>query len=91
MSNVEVCLEHSRLLMTQLEESSPGPELTCPDYFRKIFEQLPEQFTLSDLYALTQAAQINDRTVRRHLSRLEPQYITRLSAGVYSKKTPPAA
>ena len=91
LSIVDVCLEHSRLLMTQLEESSPVPELTCPDYFRKIFEQLPEQFTLSDLYALTQAAQINDRTVRRHLSRLEPQYITRLSAGVYSKKTPPAA
>ena len=91
LSIVDVCLEHSRLLMTQLEESSPVPELTCPDYFRKIFEQLPEQFTLSDLYALTQVAQINDRTVRRHLSRLEPQYITRLSAGVYSKKTPPAA
>ena len=88
---MDVCLEHSRLLMTQLEEASQIPELTCPDYFRQIFEQLPERFTLSELYTLSQAARINDRTVRRHLSRLEPQYITRLSPGVYRKNTPPAA
>ena len=91
LSIVDVCLEHSRLLMTQLEEASQIQELTCPDYFRQIFEQLPERFTLSELYTLSQAARINDRTVRRHLSRLEPLYITRLSAGVYRKNLPPAA
>ena len=88
---VDVCLEHSRLLMTQLKASDETPELTCPDYFRQLFDRLPAEFNLSDLYALTQAVGISDRTVRRHLSRLEPQYITRLSPGLYRKTSAPAA
>jgi hypothetical protein len=88
---VDVCLEHSRLLMTQLKASDETPELTCPDYFRQLFDRLPAEFNLSDLYALTQAVGISDRTVRRHLSRLEPQYITRLSPGLYRKTPIPAA
>ena len=52
---VDVCLEHSRLLMTQLKASDETPELTCPDYFRQLFDRLPAEFNLSDLYALTQA------------------------------------
>lgn len=91
LSIVDVCLEHSRLLMTQLQNSSSLPELTCPDYFRKIFDRLEDEFTLSDLYELSQSAGINERTVRRHLSRLEPAYITRLSAGRYRKNSSPAA
>lgn len=88
---VDVCLEHSRLLMTQLRTSDETPELSCPDYFRQIFDRLPAEFNLSDLYALTQSVGISDRTVRRHLSRLEPAYITRLSPGLYRKTIAPAA
>ena len=91
LSIVDVCLEHSRLLMTQLTAPADIPELTCPDYFRKIFDRLDDQFTVSDLYALSQAAGISDRSVRRHLSRLEPVFITRLSHGLYRKNTSPAA
>lgn len=77
--------------MTQLVASTDTPELTCPDYFRKIFEALGEEFTLSDLYTLAQSAGISDRTVRRHLSRLEPVYITRLSPGTYRKNNSPSS
>ena len=75
----------SRLLMTQLQVNTETPELSCPDNFRKIFESLPEQFTLSDLYPLCQSAGIGERAVRRYLSRLQPAFITRLSRGVYRK------
>lgn len=88
---VDVCLEHSRLLMTQLRTSDETPELTCPDYFRQLFDRLSDEFNISDLYALTQAVGISDRTVRRHLSRLEPTYITRLSPGLYRKTSSSAA
>lgn len=91
LSIVDVCLEHSRLLMTQLTAPADIPELTCPDYFRKIFDRLDDQFTVSDLYALSQEVGISDRSVRRHLSRLEPVFITRLSHGLYRKNTSPAA
>ena len=77
--------------MTQLTAPADIPELTCPDYFRKIFDRLDDQFTVSDLYALSQEVGISDRSVRRHLSRLEPVFITRLSHGLYRKNTSPAA
>lgn len=41
LSVIDVCLAHSRLLMTQLSASADIPELTCPDYFRSIFDRLP--------------------------------------------------
>ncbi|WP_337942112.1 DUF3987 domain-containing protein [Parabacteroides sp.] len=91
LSVIDVCLAHSRLLMTQLSASADIPELTCPDYFRSIFDRLPEEFTLAELYELGEAVHISDRTIRRHLSRLEPLHITRLSPGLYRKNTPPAA
>lgn len=87
---VDVCLSHSRLLMTQLADATDLPDLTCPDYFRKIFDSLGQQFTLAEVYVLSQEAGITDRTVRRHLSRLEPRYITRIAPGIYRKNTPPA-
>lgn len=85
---VDVCLSHSRLLMTQLASPTDLPDLTCPDYFRKIFDSLGQQFTLAEVYALSQEVSIPDRTVRRHLSRLEPLFITRIAPGVYRKNTP---
>lgn len=85
MAITGVCIEHSRLLMTQLQVDTETPELSCPDNFRKIFNSLPEQFTLSDLYPLCQSAGIGERAVRRYLSRLQPAFITRLSRGVYRK------
>ena len=85
LSIAGVCLEHSRLLMTQLEEHTEVRELSCPDNFRKIFEQLPDQFTLSEVYTLCQSVNIGERAVRRYLSRLEPDFISRLSRGVYRK------
>lgn len=91
LSVIDVCLAHSRLLMTQLAASPDIPELRCPDNFRTIFDRLPDQFTLSDVYALAEPARINPRSVRRYLSRLEPQHITRVFHGVYRKNLPPAA
>lgn len=91
MAITEVCLEHSRLLMTQLEELPGVRELCCPDRFRQVFEQLPDQFTLSDAYENCQPAGIGERAVRRYLSRLEPEYLSRISRGVYRKNKPDAA
>ena len=88
---IEVCLAHSRLLMTQLVASADIPELTCPDYFRRLFEQLPEEFTLSELYTQGESVGIKERSIRRHLKRLDPHYVTRIAPGVYRKNTPPAA
>ena len=82
---------HSRLLMTQLVASADIPELTCPDYFRRLFEQLPEEFTLSELYTQGESVGIKERSIRRHLKRLDPHYVTRIAPGVYRKNTPPAA
>ncbi len=91
LSVIDVCLAHSRLLMTQLSASPDIPELRCPDSFRTIFDQLPEQFTLGEVYALAESAQIHPRSVRRYLSRLEPQHITRVFHGVYRKNMSAAA
>lgn len=91
LSIAGVCLEHSRLLMTQLEENTEVRELSCPDNFRKIFEQLPDQFNLSEVYTLCQSVNIGERAVRRYLSRLEPDFISRLSRGVYRKTHSAAA
>lgn len=91
LSITDVCLEHSRLLMTQLEEVAVTNELHCPDGFRKIFDQLPDQFNLSDLYPLCQSINMGERAVRRYLSRLEPKFITRLSRGCYQKNDLSAA
>lgn len=88
---IDVCLAHSRLLMTQLAASADIPELTCPDYFRRLFEQLPEEFTLSELYTQGESVGIKERSIRRHLKRLDPHYVTRIAPGVYRKNTPPAA
>lgn len=85
MAITGVCIEHSRLLMTQLQADTETPELSCPDNFRKIFDSLPEQFSLSDLYPLCQSAGIGERGVRRYLSRLQPAFITRVARGAYRK------
>lgn len=91
LSIVDVCLEHSRLLMTQLDEAPSMQELSCPNYFRRLFESLPEQFTLAEIYALAEAAGINERSVRRHLNRLEPKHIIRITRGVYRKIQHPSS
>lgn len=88
LSIIDVCLAHSRLLMTQLAESPDVHELTCPDSFRRLFEALPEEFTSSDVILLANEMGCSERTVRRHLRRLEPTYLVRLSRGHYRKKSP---
>ena len=86
-----VCLEHSRLLMTQLHPADDHPELTFPFKFRDVFSRLPESFTLQDAYALGTAAGFNERTVRRFLKRINPTYIRKINKGLYQKTTAPAA
>ena len=46
------CLEHSRLLMTQLRAPQDQPELTLPLKFRSVYDALPSSFTLSEVYRL---------------------------------------
>lgn len=86
-----LCLEHSRLLMTQLRPADDHPELTLPFKFRDVFDRLPASFTSQEAYALGTAYGLNERTVRRFLKRISPLYIKRVNKGIFLKNTPPAA
>ena len=62
---VETCLEHSRLLLTQLRHNESAPELSCPRKGRILLEKLPERFTLAEAYTIGEAEGMDKRLVRR--------------------------
>ena len=88
LSITTTCLEHSRLLMTQLRHPQDQPELTVPLKFRHIYDALPTQFTLQEVYCLAALEGINERSVRRFLLRATPLFISKLDRGLYRKNTP---
>ncbi|MCD7852303.1 MAG: DUF3987 domain-containing protein [Parabacteroides sp.] len=87
-SIIRTCLEHSRLLMTQLRRAEDQPELTTPLKFRSIFDVLPEQFTLPEVYRLADGSGLTERHLRQLVKCLIPLYISRVTHGVYRKDTP---
>lgn len=82
------CLEHSRLLMTQLRAPQEQPELTFPLKFRSLYTALPSSFTLPEVYRLAALEGIGERTVRRFIVRLIPVYIMKVNHGLYRKISP---
>ena len=83
------CLEHSRLLMTQLRAPQDQPELTLPLKFRSVYDALPSSFTLSEVYRLAALEGIGERTARRFIAKIIPLYIKKMTPGQYQKNTPP--
>ena len=83
------CLEHSRLLMTQLRAPQDQPELTLPLKFRSVYDALPSSFTLSEVYRLAALEGIGERTARRFIAKIIPVYIKKMTPGQYQKNTPP--
>lgn len=79
------CLEHSRLLGTQLHRNEEQPELTFPLKFRELFAHLPSEFTLQEAYALGASVNLPERTLRRSVKKLIPLYVSKLSRGLYKK------
>ena len=82
---VETCLEHSRLLLTQLRHNESAPELSCPRKGRILLEKLPERFTLAEAYTIGEAEGMDKRLVRRLIYKLNPLFIKRISHGEYQK------
>ena len=82
------CLEHSRLLMTQLRAPQDQPELTLPLKFRSIYDALPASFTLPEVYRLAALEGMSERTARRFILKLIPVYITKINHGLYRKTSP---
>ena len=82
---VETCLEHSRLLLTQLRHNEDVPELSCPRKGRILLEKLPERFVLSEAYIIGETEGMDRRTVRRLIYKLNPLFISRVSHGEYQK------
>lgn len=85
------CLEHSRLLMTQLKNDTQTPELTFPFKFRRLLELLPDHFILSEAYQAGAVLEMPERVVRRAIRKLSSLYISKISRGEYRKITPQAA
>ena len=85
---VETCLEHSRLLLTQLRHNESAPELSCPRKGRILLEKLPERFTLAEAYTIGEAEGMDKRLVRRLIYKLNPLFIKRISHGEYQKNKP---
>ena len=85
---VETCLEHSRLLLTQLRHNESAPELSCPRKGRILLEKLPERFTLAEAYTIGETEGMDKRLVRRLIYKLNPLFIKRISHGEYQKNKP---
>lgn len=86
----QTCLEHSRLLLTQVRRDKELPELTFPLRQRRLLEALPDAFSLPEAYICGQQEEMEERAVRRFLKKLNPQYIKRIDRGRY-QKTPECA
>ena len=85
---VETCLEHSRLLLTQLRHNESAPELSCPRKGRILLEKLPERFTLAEAYTIGETEGMDKRLVRRLIYKLNSLFIKRISHGEYQKNKP---
>lgn len=85
LSIVTACLEHSRLLLTQLGHDTVTAELSYPLRSLRLLEALPEHFTLPEAYILGAVEKMDERAVRRVLNKFIPHYISRLDRGVYRK------
>lgn len=85
---VETCLEHSRLLLTQLRHNESAPELSCSRKGRILLKKLPERFTLAEAYTIGEAEGMDKRLVRRLIYKLNPLFIKRISHGEYQKNKP---
>lgn len=89
LSIAKTCLEHSRLLFTQVRRNDGDlAELKFPLRNLRLLEALPEDFTLSEAYALGAAEGMSERATRRFLVKVTPQYINKIGRGEYRKVQP---
>lgn len=86
LSIVRACLEHSRLLLTQIKRDTAMPELSCPLHGLRLLHALPECFTLQEAYIQGAVQKMSEREVRRFIQKLSPLYINRIGRGSYQKK-----
>lgn len=82
------CIEHSRLLMTQVIRDDSRPELSIPLKGQRLLDALPDRFTLQEAYAAGTSEGMDERAVRRFVYKVNNVYISRLSQGEYQKIKP---